>query len=67
MQVLILKFVLYFGKVSARRQGHGKGLAKTESPFCAHVLRRPKFQWSGPDHWNVVNISHLPNFLELNL
>ena len=31
------------------------------------VLRRPIFQWSGPDHWNVVNISHLPNFLELNL
>ena len=30
------------------------------------VLRRPTFQWVGPDHWNV-NISHLPNFLELNL
>ena len=34
---------------------------------CAYVLRRPTFQWSGLDHWNVVSISHLPNFLELNL
>ena len=31
------------------------------------VLRRPKFEWSGSDHWNVINISHLPSFLELNL
>ena len=36
-----------------------KGAVKT-------VLRRPTFQWTGLDHWNVVNISQLPNFLELN-
>jgi hypothetical protein len=42
-------------------------LKTMESLFCAYVLRRPTFQWSGPDHWKVINISHVPNFLELNL
>jgi hypothetical protein len=31
------------------------------------VLRMLTFQWSGPDRWNVINISYLLNFLELNL
>jgi hypothetical protein len=37
------------------------------TPPTQRGLATPMFQWSGPDHWNVINISHLPNFLELNL
>jgi hypothetical protein len=35
--------------------------------FKGDVLRTPTFQcMAGPDHWSVINISHLPNILELN-
>jgi hypothetical protein len=30
---------------------------------CCKALRQPALQWSGPNHWNVINILHFPNIL----
>ena len=35
---------------------HVKSVLRIRSAhtFCAYVLRRLTFQWSGPDRWNVT-------------